>query len=86
MGENNNSYKVAFWLMTVVCGVWLVSLTTCVISTYNRLEDKNIVVLARINDLHQVSNDCLHKIDLRLSRIEYKMGVDTEDTRNNLKH
>jgi hypothetical protein len=73
--ENNGGYRIAFWVVTVICSVWLVALTTNVINTYNRLEDRNSSTLARVNELHETANESLHCIDMRLTRIEEKLGV-----------
>lgn len=84
---NGNGYKVAFWVMATIATVGIVMLTNAIVSNDKTREigDRLIVDAAILRDetlsdkfsiLQTQANDCIHRIDLRLSRIETKMGID----------
>ncbi|MCK9370614.1 hypothetical protein M0R04_11950 [Candidatus Dojkabacteria bacterium] len=67
MGENGNGkWQLAFWLITVICGVWLLTLTQGVIANdrVNTEEHK---------DITKVIYTQLAAIDIKLARLETKL-------------
>ena len=78
MGDS--MWQIGFWVITVlVVGSFSWS-TFCAFKNESRIEKLN----EKFMNLKEVSNDCLHKIDLRLSKIEIKLGCDADnDTRLN---
>lgn len=71
MGDGNGKWQLAFFIITVlVIGSFTWS-TLCYLNNQRRIEGNT----ERYFLLKEVANDCLHKIDLRLSRIEDKLGI-----------
>ena len=67
----NGKWQLGFFIITIlVIGAFTWS-TWCFFINQGRIE----VNAERYFNLRQVSNDCLHEIDLRLSRIEDKLNV-----------
>lgn len=71
MAESNGKWQIGFWVITaLVIGSfgW---------TTFNAFNNQRKIenLENRHYELKEVANDCLHKIDLRLSRIEHKLGV-----------
>jgi len=67
MGENGNGkWQLAFWLITAISGVWLLSLTSGVVANdrLNTQEHK---------DLRECLYQRLSSIDSRLTKIETKI-------------
>ena len=71
MSEGNGKWQVGFWVITVLV---VGSFAWTSFSAWNNQQkiEKNT---ERYIILKEVANDCLHKIDLRLSRIEDKLGI-----------
>jgi hypothetical protein len=78
----NGKWQVGFWIITALT-IGLYGWTT-VCHLYNRSKIEQDYQLNRqdfkdvnkqVENLSKVANDCLHKIDLRLSRIEYKLKI-----------
>jgi hypothetical protein len=65
-GNGSGKWQLAFWLITSICGVWLLTLTQGVIAN-DRLNTES----------HKELTACLYKqltsIDQRLTRIETKL-------------
>ena len=66
MAEGNGKWQLAFWIVTVICGVWMLTLTNGVIANdrLNNLDHK---------DLREILYSKLTSIDNRLVRIETKL-------------
>jgi len=80
MAEMNGTWKLAFWVMTLMCCTWLMGLTWGVVENDRlRVEgDMNnanarIKALERIVDKFDVIKDAVYSIDSRLARIEAKI-------------
>lgn len=74
--SGNGKWELAFWIVTIICGIWLLAITEGVIAN-DRLracEDKALGV--EIRDIKDMIFDKLLGIDRRLYRIEAKLGVD----------
>jgi hypothetical protein len=65
--KNGKIWQIAFWLITVICGVWLLSLTTNVVAVdvNSRTRDEKIV---------ETVNRQYNEIVQRLVRIETNQG------------
>ena len=78
MGINGNG-KTALTIALIIFEVIIVSIILFMgnktIDAYNLLTRQDRVLEEKFYVLKDISNDCLHKIDLRLSRIEHKLGV-----------
>ena len=71
MVNGNGKWQVGFWVMTVLV---IGSFTWTSISAmfiFKKVECNT----DRYFSLKETANDCLHKIDLRLSRIEDKLKI-----------
>ncbi len=67
MAENGNGkWQLAFWLITAICGIWLLSLTQAVVAN-ERLR------IADSNDIKNLLYERLGTIDQRLTKIETKI-------------
>ncbi len=67
MGDNGNGkWQLAFWVITVICGVWLLSLTSGVVAN-DRLN------VSDHKDLRELIYVRLNSIDNRLVKIETKL-------------
>lgn len=74
MANENGKWSIAFWIMTVLV---IGSFTWTSISAMYLLK-KTESNTERYFTLKEVANDCLHAIDLRLSRIEDKLRLAIE--------
>lgn len=63
----NGKWQIAFWLTTVLLVGSFTWTTMCAYSADIKIEK-----------LHDKYIDTMHSIDLRLSRIEYRLGVDND--------
>ena len=71
MNNGNGKWQVGFWVITfLVVGAFTWS-TICYLNNERRIFQNT----ERLYNLKEVANDCLHKIDLRLSRIEDKLDI-----------
>ena len=71
MVESNGKWQVGFWVITALV---MGSFSWTTFNAFNN-QSKISVLETKHYELKEVANDCLHKIDLRLSRIEDKLGV-----------
>jgi len=68
---NDSKWQIGFWVISALVIGSFTWTTFCAFNNQRRIED----LTTKHYDLKEVANDCLHKIDLRLSRIENKLGV-----------
>lgn len=73
--QTNGKWQLAFWVIAIIAGTWLVALTQGVVNNYYRGEDKRAAILEKIERLTTIANDTLHVIDLRLTRIEERLDI-----------
>jgi len=71
MSENGGKWQVGFWVITALVIGSFSWTTFCAFNNQRRIE----ILADRYIGLREISNDCLHKIDLRLSRIEQKLDI-----------
>lgn len=77
MSSNGNALKLG-GVVTLIVGVLYFIGNSIIRNDEKRIcEDQRIE--ARFNDLRETANDCLHKIDKRLSRIEDRLGIEVKD-------
>ena len=69
----NGRWQIGFWVMTVLVVSSFSWSTVCYLNNQRRIE----INTNKLYGLQRVSNDALHQIDLRLSRIEFSLGIDT---------
>lgn len=69
---NDNKWQIGFWIITVLVVGSFSWTTFCAFDNQRKIED----LMAKHYELKDVANDGLHKIDLRLSRIEDKLGIE----------
>ena len=72
MSESNGKWQVGFWVITILVIGSFTWTTTCFLTNQGKIEN-NIVKLEVLKD---IANDTMHKIDRRLSRIEFKLGIE----------
>jgi Ni/Fe-hydrogenase subunit HybB-like protein len=72
---NGNGYKVAFWVMTVIATIGMVLIINAVVGNDRLRQSGDSKLLECYNALQLTFNDSLHSIDIRLTRIEDKLGV-----------
>lgn len=71
MSDSNGKWQIGFWVIAVLVVGAFTWTTTCYMNNrygIEKLEDRFIA-------LKEVSNDCLHQIDKRLSRIEERLAI-----------
>ena len=73
MPKENGKWQLAFWIITVICGVWLVGLTGGVVvndrirgDEDQRIEDKTDLKLDKITDLVTEQRVDMGKVMTRL--------------------
>jgi len=71
-GKNGNIFKVMFWLMTAICGIWLLGLTNNVIANdrYATAERKQITdcLYSRLGNIEKDIADI--KAVLRIKKLD----------------
>lgn len=80
--NGSEKWQIGFWVITVLVVGSFTWTTACYLTNQCRIE-KNAderakqvaILLDKYESLKQTANDCLHKIDLRLARIEDKLGI-----------
>lgn len=72
MADGNGKWQIGFWVIAVLVVGSFTWTTQCYLCNQGRIE----TTLVRLADLKDVANDSLHKIDLRLLRIESKLAID----------
>lgn len=84
MAETNGKWSLAFWVVTVICGLGLLTLTTNVIANdrVRQLEDQRIE--SNMERLMEFSNNRLVRIMGDLREIKAKMGIKTVDYRGTI--
>lgn len=70
-GNGNDKWQIGFWVLTVLVVSSFTWATACAWMNQTKIENNRI----RYDNLKEVANDALHKIDLRLSRIEDKLDI-----------
>jgi hypothetical protein len=71
MSESNGKWQIGFWVLTVLV---VGSFSWTSLCAYNN--QRKIESLFNMHwELKEVANDALHRIDLRLSRIEDKLYI-----------
>lgn len=72
MSINDESrWQVGFWVLTVLVAGSFAWTTFCAFNNQRRIES----LFDRQWELKEVANDMMHKIDLRLSKIEIKLDI-----------
>ena len=67
MGENGNGkWEIAFWVVTVICGIWLLALTEGVVANEKLNTQKH-------EDIMSCLGGRLNSIDIKLARIDSKL-------------
>lgn len=74
-GNGKSAFAIAFIIFEVIIISILGFMTNQAFVAYRELCESDKCLLEKYDDLRQVSNDCMHKIDLRLSRIESKLNI-----------
>jgi hypothetical protein len=73
--QNNGKWQLAFWIVTVICSVWLVAVTQGVVANEirNVSEHKDLreCVYSQFSEIQKE----LSGINSRLARIEAKMEI-----------
>ncbi len=71
--NNNGKWRLAFWVMSVLCGTWLAGLTHGVIANDRIRVNEEKEIRAEIFKVQQNISDKLEVILERLARIEAKL-------------
>ena len=69
-GESGRSWQLAFWLISVLCGCWLLALTNGVVANDRIRENHDLRIRESIEIIRSGIYDKLMSIDSRLSKIE----------------
>jgi len=69
------AYAIAFIIFEVIIVGLVGFMANQTFIAYRELTCEDKLIWQKFNNLKQVSNDCLHEIDKRLSRIEDKLGI-----------
>lgn len=75
MSDSSDKWQIAFWVIAYLVIGSFSWTTFCAYRNQNHIESLSDRFMA----LKEVSNDCLHKIDLRLSRIESKLNIEVKN-------
>lgn len=75
MSESNGKWQVAFWVITFLVVGSFAWTTSCYLTNQYRIESN----MNRLEILRDLANDTMHRIDKRLSRIEFKLGIEDSD-------
>lgn len=73
--EGNGKWQIAFWVITSICGIWLLTLTSNVVANDRIREAGDRRIEDRINDKIDCFTTIVQSIDRRLTKIEAKLGV-----------
>lgn len=71
----NGKWQIGFWVITVLVIGSFTWTTICYLQNQGRIER----TMEKVIVLKDIANECLHKIDRRLDRIEAKLGVETKE-------
>ena len=69
--NGNGKWQIGFWVVTILVVSSFSWTTICYLNNQRRIENNT----ERYINLRQISNDTLHSIDIRLSRIENKLDI-----------
>ena len=72
-GNGNGKWQLAFYIITLVCGIWLLALTNGVVANDRVREDCDHRIETRIDEVKYKIYDRLIVIDKQLFCIETKL-------------
>lgn len=70
-GKNGNVFKVMFWLMTAICGLWLLSLTNGVVANERLNVEEH-------KDIRQCITDYIIPMGKDIAAIKGKLGIEVK--------
>lgn len=73
--SENGKWQLAFWVVTVICGVWLGTLSTNVIANDRIRVDEDSKIRDKIEELFRTNSEQHTMIIGDLREIKAKMGI-----------
>lgn len=84
MAEQNGRWQLAFWVVTVICGIGLLTLTTNVVANDRLRQEEDNRIETQMAHLIEVNNNRYVRIMGDLREIKSKMGIKTVDYRGTI--
>ena len=75
MAETNGRWQLAFWVVTLICGIGILTLTTNVIANDRIRQEEDNRIEAQMAHLIEVNNNRYIQISGDLREIKAKMGI-----------
>ena len=68
--SNDKSWQLAFWVITIICGTWLLTLTTNVVANDRLRASEDIRISGKIEVLMEKNNADHEFIKISLAKIQ----------------